>query len=207
VIWSRRGFIPKKNRNRRGRNPGSKPGVKTRAGPRTCVLEIKIVSDNRLSEKRPAENVPRRQTNICTGELRIVYLKRDLRKTCHVDPGMESKPDGVEPRPDPRKNATSTILRQDLSGVRRSWSCVQLRLSCRRPSRTASESGHGFLPVRGVRHLGSGAPEPFCCFFRHQRLPRQKTSAEGTGGSSDFCSLTSGAVFEMNICVFYVCCS
>ena len=72
VVWSR--------------NPtGSKPGVKTRAGPRNFVLEIKIVSDNRLSEKRPAANVPRRQTSICTGELRIVYLKRDLRQTCHVD--------------------------------------------------------------------------------------------------------------------------
>ena len=206
MIWSRRGFIPKKNRNRRGRNPGSKPGVKTRAGPRTCVLEIKIVSDNRLSEKRPAENVPRRQTNICTGELRIVYLKRDLRKTCHVDPGMESKPDGSNPGRTPGKCHVDNIT----AGPKRRWKILELcsvAFVLQAPSRTASESGHGFLPVRGVRHLGSGAPEPFCCFFRHQRLPRQKTSAEGTGGSSDFCSLTSGAVFEMNICVFYVCCS
>jgi hypothetical protein len=153
--------------------------------------------------------VPRRQTNICTGELRIVYLKRDLRQTCHVDPGMESKPDGVETRPDPRKKMPRRqYYGRTLAALEAAWSCVQLRLSCRRPSRTASESGHGFLPVRGVRHLGSGAPQSFGSFFRHQRPPRQKTSAEGTGGSSDFCGpLTSAAVFDMNICVFYVYCS
>ena len=70
---------------RRGRNPGSKPGpdpeilywkLKSfltivylkRDLRQTChvdkrafVPEIKIVSDNRLSEKRPAANVPRRR--------------------------------------------------------------------------------------------------------------------------------------------------
>ena len=114
---------------RRGRNPGSKPGpdpeilywkLKSfltivylkRDLRQTChvdkrafVPEIKIVSDNRLSEKRPAANVPRRQTSICTGELRIVYLKRDLRQTCHVDGH------GPGPRPGASEAATAAMWR------------------------------------------------------------------------------------------------
>ena len=80
---------------RRGRNPGSKPGpdpeilywkLKSfltivylkRDLRQTChvdkrafVPEIKIVSDNRLSEKRPAANVPRRRPRSRTAAGRL----------------------------------------------------------------------------------------------------------------------------------------